>query len=296
MKKFNNFILEDTSAIGPFMNRSNRKDYLENLSELDCIKMFKLTTMFDTVMSGKELEVTNLIYRGVANKNFHNYTKTTNYTYYNLVDPTKIDRYSPYSDNNLYNLYLSNSRKWTKFAKRDNSLICGDYECIIQDRDEENVCVVIPFDYDISVCPREDIWYSFNYRNTHKTLNAIFANIDRYIRYKKKFDNDKNDVHWDRNWETFKTLINDLGYQDKVDFIEKYCAELGLSVTSLQEKSFLEILDILLDPKRNGFKVMKYDGSKNLPNNREIWLDSKSLLIQKDSFEYFIDKVKDFYL
>lgn len=294
MKKFNNFILEDTSAIGPYIDRTNRKDYLENLSELDCIKMFKLTPMFDTVMSGKELNVTNLIYRGVANINFHGYTKTTNYTYYNLVDPTKIDRYSPYSDNNLYNLYLSNSRKWTKFAKRDNSLICGDYECIIQNRFEEHIYVVIPFDYEISVCPKEDIWYSFNYRNTHKTLNSIFSTIADYI-----YDSDNKDkieVHWDRNWETFKTLLNDIADDNKLNFIDRYCEELDLSSSQLQDKSFLEILDILLDPKRNGFKVIKYDGSKNLPIDREIWLDSKSLLIQKDNFEYFIDKVKDFYL
>jgi hypothetical protein len=253
--------------------------------------MFKLTTMFDTVISGKDINATNLIYRGVANRNFHDYTTTTNYTTYNLVDPTKIDRYSPYSDNNLYNLFLSNSRKWTKFAKRDNSLICGDYECIIQDRFEENVYVVIPFDYEISVCPKEDIWCSFNYYNTHKTINDIFNSIAIYI----KFD-DNDEIPWDKNWETFKKLLNGITEEDKLDFIDRYCAELGLSLSYLQDKSFLEILDILLDPKRNGFKVMKYDGSRDLPNNREIWLDSKSLLIKRENFNDFIYKVKDFYL
>jgi hypothetical protein len=282
MKKFNNFLLEDN-------DRTNRTDYLENLSELDCIKMFKLTTMFDTVMSGKDINETNLIYRGVANVNLHAYITTTNYTTYNLVDPTKIDRYSPYSDNNLYNLFLSNSIKWTKFAKRDNSLICGDYECI-QHRREQNVFVVIPFDYEISVCPKKDIWDSFNYDNTFNTLDDIFDTI-----YYSMKDINKKDG-WDKNWETFKTLLNEIDNDDKLKFIKNYCAELGLSSSYLQDKSFLEILDILLDPKRNGFKVMKYDGSRDLPNNREIWLDSKSLLIKKKNFNDFINKVKDFYL
>jgi hypothetical protein len=251
--------------------------------------MFKLTTMFDTVMSGKDINETNLIYRGVANVNLHAYITTTNYTTYNLVDPTKIDRYSPYSDNNLYNLFLSNSIKWTKFAKRDNSLICGDYECI-QHRREQNVFVVIPFDYEISVCPKKDIWDSFNYDNTFNTLDDIFDTI-----YYSMKDINKKDG-WDKNWETFKTLLNEIDNDDKLKFIKNYCAELGLSSSYLQDKSFLEILDILLDPKRNGFKVMKYDGSRDLPNNREIWLDSKSLLIKKKNFNDFINKVKDFYL
>lgn len=281
MKKFNNFLLENN-------DRTNRTDYLENLSELDCIKLFKLTTMFNTVMSGKELNEQNLIYRGVANNNLHNYTSTTNYTTYNLVDPTKIDRYSPYSDNNLYNLFLSNSRKWTKFAKRDNSLICGDYECIMQYRDERNVYVVIPFDYEISVCPKKDIWFSFNYENTDNTLEDFFDTIAYYI--------NTEDDNWDKNWEKFKTLLNEINEDNKFDFINKYCVQLGLSLSYLQDKSFLEILDILLDPKRNGFKVIKYDGSKELPNNREIWLDSKSLLIRRVIFNDFIYKVKDFYL
>jgi hypothetical protein len=284
MKKYNNFLLEN-------IDRTNRKDYVENLSELDCIKMFKLTPMFDTVMAGKKLNETNLIYRGVVNTNYHDYTKTTNYTNFNLVDPTKIDRYSPFADNNLYNLYLSNSIKWVNYAKRDNSLICGDYECIIRYREEENVYVVIPFDYEISVCPRQDIWYSFNYYNTHKTLNGIFDSVyDSVYNIIADIPND-----WDKNWETFKTLLNGISNDDKLNFINNYCSELK-EKDKLKDKSFLEILDILLDPKRNGFKVMKYDGSKSLPNNREIWLDSKSLLIERDSFDYFIDKVKDFYL
>jgi hypothetical protein len=280
MKRYNNFLLED-------IDRTNRKDYLENLSELDCIKMFKLTTMFDTIMSGKDIYGTNLIYRGVANTNLNNYTSTTNYTTYNLVDPTKIDRYSPYSDSNLYNLFLSNSRKWTKFAKRDNSLICGDYECIMQYREERNVYVVIPFDYEISVCPKKDIWFSFNYENTDNTLEDFFDTIAHYL---------IGSNNYDKNWETFKTLLNGITEDNKLDFIEKYCAQLGLSSSYLQDKSFLEILDILLDPKRNGFKIMKYDGSRELPNNREIWLDSKSLLIKRVNFNDFIYKVKDFYL
>jgi hypothetical protein len=243
--------------------------------------MFKLTTMFDTVMSGKDINETNLIYRGVANINLHNYTRTTDYTTYNLVDPTKIDRYSPYSSNNLYNLFLSNSKKWTKYAKRDNSLICGDYECM-QIRRENSVFIVIPFDYEISVCPAGDIWESFN--NNWESLDCIFNTIVYYI-------NKKINVIDDKNWETFKTLLNNIDNDDKLDFIKKY--ELDLS---LQNKSFLEILDILLDPKRNGFKVINYDGSKDLPNNREIWLDSKSLLIKKNIFNDFIYKVKNFYL
>jgi len=277
MKNYDNFLLENNN-------------YVKAIELSEVVKLFKLTPMFETMMKGINLDFDNLIYRNV-HPNFHD-----GYKDYNIIDPSKITRKSAWSLNNIYNLFFSNSENWNEYPKRDNSLICADYDGI-SERYRHNMYIVVPFERDIAVSPRRDIWISF-YKNIVDDLGHFF----------KKFGNTVENVTIldDNDWEKFKIQLE--RYDEKRsnnyynnDFFSENIKQFNDDNKDMVEKwknnniTTLELLDFIFDPKRNEFKLLDYDGSTKLPNLSEIWLDSKSLLIKEHEFPKFIAECQKVY-
>lgn len=274
MKKYYNFLLENNN-------------YIKKISLEDAIIFFKLTPMYETVVEkGIIPKKENLFYR-IINEDENKYKN------YNLVDPDSITRFSPYSNNNLYNLVISNLKNWTKFPKRDNSLIGGNYkdmETRSFEYDYNKMMIVIPYDYEIGVCPKEDIWYSF--KTLDSSLNYFFSIIEIKL---KKFNIKVNDENWNKfkkNLIEFDNIRNNFNFNFNINPNYNYIYEKWRKF----EITTLELIEKLLDPDLNDFKVINFDGSKDLGKTpKEMWCDSKSLLIDENAWNYFIKNVKNYY-
>jgi hypothetical protein len=245
--------------------------------------------MYKTIIKTKSIpESSNLIYRLVKSEYYNDLKIVTNvYSEYNIVDPKTINRVSPYAINNLYNLCLSNLPSWEKFPKRNKSLIGGDYNVInSRCKYDAKIMIVIPLEESIAVCPNGDIWDSFKYIDDY--LDEFFDTLSDHIRYylKKPID--------DKNWDNFSSILDEY---DKVrNPYDEYRNYLNTNIDIIskwetKEISTLEILNAILDPTTNNFKIINYNGSVKIDPNREMWTDSKSLLIEKSNFVGFIEKI-----
>jgi hypothetical protein len=56
-----------------------------------------------------------------------------------------------------------------------------------------------------------------------------------------------------------------------------------------ENDGLLKLLQKLLSPEPNGFQLKK-SGDK-LPNNKEVWTDSRSVLIREDKMHLIEDKI-----
>lgn len=295
MKKYENFLLENIN-----------ENFVKILSLEDAMILFKLTPMYETIIEkgiipGKK----DLFYRIVKMNAWDEYDEYIENEYgdYNLVEPDSITRISPYSSNNLYNLILSNLNSWSKYPKRDNSFIGGNYQCIDnRGYDEDELMIVVPYGDEIAICPNRDIWVSFNetlrtnINNFVSILKRTIINYDivvndtdwnKFVENLIKFDEKrKNDDYWSKNVPDFKI-------QDKYkNILEKWKQS---KITSL------EFLEQILDPNKNNFQLIKFDGSKKYlglisgkffsKSAREIWTDDKSLLIRESEWNNFVEKV-----
>jgi len=273
MKNYINFITEK---------------YTEELSEDEFDKLFKTSPLYDTFMKNDINDLT-IIYRGVEGNDyrgkFNNY-----YGDYNVIDPKEIERVSPNASSNLYNLFFSNSERWSEYPKRNKSLICGDFNAVSR-RGDNTQMIVIPLEHvKIGVCSDDDIWTSFG--NSLKNCSYI-NNFFNFI------DNEYNRIGGfvdpidDQNWNNF---VKDLNLYDELrkgeENLYKYIRDNSLIEKYIDEKiSTLELLDELFDPKKNDFQLLEYDGT-NLPTNREVWTDSKCLLVKSNMFFKYLIKNK----
>ena len=291
MKTFKNFLLLESN------------DYIKNIQFDDAIKLVKLSPMFDTIMKQDDINTNNLFLR-IVSKGYKNGDELESniYTNYTVIDPQNITRVSPNTSYNAYNLLLSNLPSWDKFPKRDNSLIGGDIESIMQRKHSvENVMVVIPFGGDVGVCSKRDIWLSFN-KSIGKDINwFINQHFMEYIDQVMDFQNQP-----DRDMEVFKKLLEDFDnkrnpHEDRNIFAATQTRdtildkELGKKWYDKEISSF-DMLNTLLNPYKNGFTIIEdYDASKKLPTEKELWCDSKSLLIRYDEIDDFFKAVREYY-
>ena len=270
-----------------YLNFINEK-YIEELSIDEFDKLFKTSPLYNKMITTDEKDLT-LIYREVKGNDyrgdFNNY-----YGFYNVLDPKEIERVSPNTKNNLYNLFFSNSERWSEYPKRNKSLICGDSVAV--DRrgcNPHNKMIVIPLEHiKIGVCSDDDIWSSF-YESIKNTsyISGFFHSL-KYDYYRTTgFVDDIDDKNWDN-------LVNDLNKFDKnrkIDVILSIKDMIKDDVLSdkwsKKEISTMELLDEIFDPKKNDFSLIDYDGT-NLPSSREVWTDSKCLLVRNDVFFNFL--------
>lgn len=194
---------------------------------------------------------------------------------YQFTDPSKgAPRYSKGKIGNYYTLLMDNLPNWKKYPKRSRSIICTN--SFSEAATYGDIYVVFPFNNaNFGVAPTGDIWLSFmgnvsNLRNFIISLkNILHATTSRY--------------NYDKDWSTLKkafkeseeyiksdkiptTVLNSL----KQDFL-KWVADIG------NGKTYINTFMDYMSPSKNKFALTK--DPTNLTRGREIWTDSKCVLV-----------------
>ena len=185
---------------------------------------------------------------------------------------------------NIVNLLFSNLDSWSRYPKRNISLIG------ITDSEHGDaygrVFVMLPFNGGkIGVCPREDMWYSFKNINRLETgfnwvLGEIINNVYRnsvkvrlgepkdYNVLLKYFDK-VDELPKDQLYSIVFDIIEDTVEREQfMDLMPRYFDDEGVKL--------IDELNRILDPSKNGFKLMKAGAKIN--GVREVWTDSPCVL------------------
>lgn len=228
-----------------------------SISEDDVRKLIK--TDYSIALKGTP------IFRGVSN-----YDKD-----FLFIDPSKHEeRLSPYAYSNVYNLLLSNLPSWNKYPKRNKSIICTTDIDNAYGRGFGAAYYVIPKNNSkIGICPSRDIWFSFKEFGTLNELNNIISILFETFNIKyndadfKKFKNNCDEL--DDKKYNIKNL-NLKKYKIEYEWLTEYL--------NIPELKLLDILNQILDPNKNRFKLSK-PGDDNLSIGVETWTDGPSILI-----------------
>lgn len=220
---------------------------------------------------------------------------------YGFIQPSNYIRKSAYTDN-YYTLIIDNSDRWSDFPKRSKSIVCTTSSTRAGAYGE--VLNVFPeIGSKIGVCPDKDVWISFSLLD--EKLNIKRANeFNTFLNYLYDW------AVWDlrdiksleqENFSRFKKQINDIGESKRFqNFYQK--GKFGLKGNQLPSHikneikeaaylfypnytSFFEFIDDLLDPHKNGFEIKKYNKNLSLPDNKEVWMSSDSVLIKQSVLE-----------
>lgn len=194
---------------------------------------------------------------------------TTDFTY---VDPTQHVRKSAYVGSNYYNLILSNHKSWSKYPRRDQSLVCH----VGQSQSNYGTpYIVLPFDGSrIGVCPAQDIWISFM-KTWKQTLDLVSNDLGITL---KEFTGRNVIV---ASWPELESAITETadilatgGRPDELRLVG-----LMRGFHSVAHGRFDQWLYKLFSPAANKFKLTKAGNLPSSANRREAWTDGKSVLI-----------------
>lgn len=207
------------------------------------------------------------------------------------VDPTLIKR-SSRDNQDYYNLILDNAPNWRNYPKRSQSLICTTQKSNAKTYGE--VFFVIPFDNPtIGVCPQFDLWWSFP-RLKHVGIRNL-EDLETFLEHINYlcFGGLGSALQLDDS--SYNSLVRDLErINQKKEILKKKRDEwFYLSLKPAfnnyleSDKSLLEWLMELLDPDKNGFKIV--NDPRNIPLEVEAWTDSKAILVHEN-----IEKSKEY--
>ena len=190
---------------------------------------------------------------------FHN-----RYSDFNIVDPTKINRVSPNASFNYVNLLVSNLPSWKDYPKRNNSLICGNYERTWGHfgYSKKELFLVMPHkNSNIGIAESGDFWEQFVFGH-YNSLNDLNSYLNRML-------------HDDSDWNTVKKLLKQIDIN--VDNFDE----------NIPDFISVEKLDILLNPNKHRLKHLPYNEDfqheiNDDDNTIEYWTDSESLMIRYD--------------
>lgn len=209
-----------------------------------------------------------------------------------ITDPTKGKPRRSIDIKNYYTLLIDNLPSWKQYPKRSYSIIGATDAQTATDYGTNNY-IVFPFDNTkIGICPKVDIWYSF--QPTIGNLSRFSTNLDTLL------DLTTNNFNHDKDW---KSLTK--SFQDSEKFIknnpEKFNSIIKNTVKpwnidifyELLHNSYINILNKEMNPKTNNFRLFSPKDSLNKAPNNEVWAGGKSLLVQD---EYLYDLKTDNYI
>jgi len=206
------------------------------------------------------------------------------YLDYILLDPKNFDRKS-LTDINTYNAIADHT--WRDYPKRKNSLICTtskSYTGVFG-----NLYRVIPFDGSKwGVAPKHDFWYSFNDLIKQFDPGSTIQQFFRYISlmYDEFFGEllgeltDFNEIK--KAFNKIQKHCKDNSIKLQYEYGEKYgFLSQKLLSAFLHDDNFFDWIVEQMKPEKNGFKLLDYKdlANKELNGNRELWTDSKCLMI-----------------
>jgi len=205
------------------------------------------------------------IFRGVDNNNDFLYINPNNFE----------DRKSRNTSNEYTEMFNYILPSWKRYPKR--SIICSTDYTYSRSFGYGNTFCVFPYDgANIAVCSHTDIWNSFVVNGIGVGLNDLNKKM-RFLYMSKDFGTWLRSYTWDEYSESDDEYVK-LPYK-----IEEYWSE-------NTDKTFFEVLDFMLDPKRNGFEIVK--SGDRLPKNREVWFHKEAILIEyTKTYHSFMEKI-----
>jgi hypothetical protein len=219
---------------------------------------------------------------------------------YKLVDPKSINRRSA-NTSNYYTLLMDNLEVWKEFPKRSKSLICSTDTYIAETFGEINV--VIPFDgCRIAFCPYGDLWDSFNFppQNINYFLslfNIKDVNYKDLIKDIKELSN-KILLLFQENDNDYNKVYNELRKDLDIMFGNNNLNRILFEINEIYENNLYNFILDTIHPRN--FKLYKYselthnDFNNDKFINKECWTDSKSILINNETFDkiFLLEKGK----
>jgi len=209
-----------------------------------------------------------IIYRGVYNNNDFLY-----------INPKQGSLRKSANTSNYYTLLMDNNSEWKNYPKRSQSIICSTSGSIASTYGV--LFIVLPYDNGkIGVCPSDDLWSSFS-------NSEIFLSL--FNRKLKKLFTYLNIPFKDDSIESIRNAFNE--FDKEVNENEDYFFEI-LSKSDVSSEWIREYIDFFdmdefirykLDPKRNGFKLVK-SGDQIKCKNCEVWTDSRSILLKNNGY------------
>lgn len=209
----------------------------------------------------------NILYRGMKV-----------HTDYALATP-KAGRTSA-NTSNYYTLMIDNFKQWKDYPKRNRSFICSS--SFGSAMNYGTLYGVFPYDgTKVGVCPVRDIWLSFNNSFSGSTLNemnivlvkiferaGISLDDSSYSGIIKSFN--QFDRVMQREGEGFMSYVTK-GIARRTDWFSYWYPK---------KKTFQAMMEFLLDPKLNDFKLVDVGGDYG--NENECWFDAKCIMIRKE--------------
>jgi len=199
---------------------------------------------------------------------------------YIFTDPSKgLPRYSRGNIENYYTLLIDNLPNWKKYPKRSRSIICTN--SIQEAESYGDVYIVFPFNNaNFGVCSKSDVWISF--LSTIGNLRIFVNNLNKVLKATTQL------INYDKDWKTLTKAFkisedniknNNFNYNTLSQMKIKWVDELLIG------NSYLNIFKKYMDPNKNNFGLTK--DPTNITKNREIWTDSKCVLV----YEELVDKI-----
>jgi hypothetical protein len=215
-----------------------------------------------------------------------------------------IDRKS--RDNaNYYTLLIDNTPSWRDYPKRSKSFIAT--LCTIRADLNNMDYLVIPNDGSMwGICPKNDIYYSFNnFNDDIYTIRNFFDGINdlsMFLNLGGISDNTYNEMLYDikklqknicDRFESDSSLLSYLGKLLSEKFEYTLNAEKAISYINFWEGSLMDQLTEIIDPEINKFKLMKYIDISSDDISHEVWTDSPCLFIHQKHIHDFLFKLRN---
>lgn len=181
--------------------------------------------------------------------------------------------------------------KWKDYPKR-NKCIIAETEPIYPKAYGYLYLVLPKNGVNIAIAPNHDVWNSFRLmRKTlgHVDFNDVSLAISELIKTSRKFDNTNN--------SDIKSVIDICNEIDNVDGVSTNMKELASNILAAikQYGSIRQLLDEILDPVENGFKLVSIeniDSSDFNTKGSEVWFDSEAIFIPYDDSKDFRTNLK----
>jgi hypothetical protein len=203
------------------------------------------------------------IYRGAKNHDDMFY----------VVDPTKGVSRKSKNTANYYTLMVDNFKSWSKFPKRSKSIICSTGA--IYSIGFGNLFRIFPYDNaKIGLAPGYDLWYSFP---LSRKMLGIYSMSD----IEDLMDNLDIEVKYLKDWKTLSDRIKKRGSElvgNKPRFLKETFYDKWLK----SGDQLLDYFEKALDPKKNGFKIVK--PGDELPEDHEVWIGGAPSVMVDDTW------------
>jgi len=249
----------------------------------------------------------------LKNENATIMTRSTGqYFDYKYVNPKKEETRVSRNTFNYYTFIIDNSKSWSKYPKRSQSIICINDS--FKTMNDYYYWVVPKNKAIIGECPNYDFWFSFK---KAVNMDSYFNEIIRVIinlPYIEKFKNKNNEsiVKYINNENIYdymqaykfklKRFDNSLSEFKKAlsNFDKWFKKQNILDVPTLRYNFYYHsdwlrewkgqplynLLEKTLNPKYNGFKITNVT---NLKHGKESWTDAECLIIHHDKIEELLN-------